>query len=460
MLRLPDVTLVCIDTANHALALRALARSRERVRFARALFLTDAVPPGVDVPAGVEVVPIAPIASRDAYSWFVLKDLVRHVVTDHALLVQWDGYVVNADAWDPTFLDCDYIGAKWFWYDDEMRVGNGGFSLRSRRLLQALADPNRARRGGGRHDLRSCRGLIERDHDIRFADEALADRFAFEADYPMGAPFGFHGLFNFWRVMKATELASLAERFSDAIARSPQLDQLLHNCMRNEMWLPAAAIARRILAADDRAADVPALLADAEAHLARLSSVRADDACPCGSGSRYRDCHGAPGAPSLLDPDPKRRSPDEFVAKGVAAHRAGQLAAADREYRAALALAPAHPVALHNLGLVELQRGRAAHAVGVLERAIAVAPHDVEFQHGFGQALAAVGRVVEAIARFRDVVARQPDHAVAWYNLGLALERTGNRADAEAAFRQALRIAPAFAQAQQALATIRKREAP
>ena len=46
MLELPGVTLLAIDTANHALALRALARSRERIRFARSLFLTDAIPPG------------------------------------------------------------------------------------------------------------------------------------------------------------------------------------------------------------------------------------------------------------------------------------------------------------------------------------------------------------------------------------------------------------------------------
>jgi tetratricopeptide (TPR) repeat protein len=226
------------------------------------------------------------------------------------------------------------------------------------------------------------------------------------------------------------------------------------------MWLPAAAIARRILAANEHAADVPALLADAEAHLARLSSAHGDDACPCGSGKRHRDCHGAPGAPSLLDPVPKRRSPDEFVATGVAAHRAGQFAAADREYRAALALAPAHPVALHNLGLVELQRGRAAHAVAALERAIAAVPDDVEFQHSYGQALAAAGRLNEAVAQLRSVVARRPDHAVAWYNLGLALERSAERAGAEDAFRQALRIAPAFPQARQALASIRGAEAP
>ena len=55
--------------------------------------------------------------------------------------MQWDGYAVNPGAWDAAFLDCDYLGAKWSWHKDAMRVGNGGFSLRSRRLLLALQDP-------------------------------------------------------------------------------------------------------------------------------------------------------------------------------------------------------------------------------------------------------------------------------------------------------------------------------
>ena len=68
MLELPGVTLVCADTANHALALRALAMSRERVRYARSLFLTDAIPAGLPLPDGVEIVRIEPLTSREAYS--------------------------------------------------------------------------------------------------------------------------------------------------------------------------------------------------------------------------------------------------------------------------------------------------------------------------------------------------------------------------------------------------------
>ncbi len=457
MLHLPEVTLVCIDTANHRLALRALARSCSDIRYARALLLTDRLPDGVEVPQGVDVVAIERIPSRDAYSRFVLKDLLGYVTTDHVLLVQWDGYVVNPDAWDPAFLECDYLGACWFWLDEAMRVGNGGFSLRSRRLLEALRDP--------RIDLveaedvtigRAYRPLLERDHGIRFGSEALADRFSFEADHPVGRPFGFHGLFNFWRVMKAGELATLPPLFSDPTVRSEQFDQLLHNCLNNGLWMPAVAIARRILEVEPDQAEIRALLDDAEANLARVVDVRDDDPCPCGSGKKHAACHGAAGASSLLEPQWRSPTPDEFVRRGIALHQAGELIGADREYRAALVLQPAHPYALHNRGLACLQRGRLAEAVALLERAQALYPHEVEFRHSFGQALAAAGRVDEGIEQLRQVVAQAPGHAVAWYNLGEALRSLQKSVEAVVALETALLCAPGFAQAETALTEMRR----
>jgi len=296
MLGLPNVTLCCVDTANHALALRALARSCEGISFARALLLTDALPHDVAVPPGVDIVPIAPLASRDAYSEFVLKSLLPHVATTHALLVQWDGYVVNPAAWDPAFLDCDYIGAKWFWYDDGMRVGNGGFSLRSRRLLEALQDPRVSLIDA--EDLtigRSFRPLLERDHGIRFATEGTADRFSFEAAYPIGRPFGFHGLFNFCRTVPPDEIAALCPGFSDAIARSPQLLQLLRNCAALGQWKAAVAIGRRIVTAAPDDAQAQGLLREAERRATAAPVAGRNDPCPCGSGKKYKHCHGRLG---------------------------------------------------------------------------------------------------------------------------------------------------------------------
>jgi len=291
---LAGVTLVCVDTANHALALRALTLSRAALRFERTLLLTDAVPAGVEVPADILVRPIARLDSREAYSRFVLKSLLPHVTTRHLLLIQWDGYVVNPTAFETAFLECDYIGAKWFWFDDGMRVGNGGFSLRSRKLLEALQDPRIELTDAEDVTIgRAFRPLLEREYGIRYADDATADRFAFEAAYPTGMPFGFHGLYNFCRVVPQPELAALAPTFSDAIARSLQLAQLLRNCIALGQWTAAAALAQRRLAASSDDSEARALLARAEAGLASGPAVGRNDPCPCGSGKRYKQCHGA-----------------------------------------------------------------------------------------------------------------------------------------------------------------------
>jgi hypothetical protein len=192
------------------------------MRFARAVLLTDRTPEWT-IPDGIEVANIGPLPSRDAYSDFVLKRLLPHVATKHVLLVQWDGYVVNPAAWEPAFLECDYIGAPWFWQPEGFRVGNGGFSLRSRRLLVALQDPRIVLKDA--EDLtigHAFRTLLETEFSIRFADEPLAERFASSGPSDRSTV----------RVSRAAQLrahrrrrraAALAPNFSDAIAKSLQM---------------------------------------------------------------------------------------------------------------------------------------------------------------------------------------------------------------------------------------------
>jgi Flp pilus assembly protein TadD len=446
MLSLPHVTLACIDTANHALALRALECSRSEVSFARVAFLTDALPAGLECPAGIELVPVRRLDSRDDYSRFVLKELARYIATSHVLLVQWDGYIVNPAAWTDAFLDCDYLGARWFWHTDGHDVGNGGFSLRSRRLLDALQDPRIELDEAEDATIgRTFRDLLEREHGIRFGDAALADRFAFEAAYPVGKPFGFHGLFNFCRTVQPDALAALVPRFSDAIARSPQIAQLLRNCVALGQWAPSIAIAKRMLASMPEHLEAKTLLVQAEAALAAGTGVGRNDPCPCGSGKRYKQCHGTVGAvtPRTIAPP----SADELVARGMAAHRRGDLDAAERDYASALAMAPGHAHALHYGGVIDYQRGRPAEALPRLEAAATRLPTEPEFHNNLGLALAALDRNDEAIAAHRRALALKPDHAGAWTNLGLVLTAVNALAEAIDAFDHALALAPKLTEA-------------
>ncbi len=469
MLDLRSVTLLSADTANPRLALRALERSRAQIRFARAVLLTDATPAALGAPGGIDVVRIDPLRSRDDYSHLMLKGLLEHVATPHVLVVQWDGYAVNAAAFDPAFLACDYIGAKWFWYDDAHRVGNGGFSLRSRRLLEALQD--RRVQLVEAEDLtigRAARPLLENAHGIRYASEQLADRFSFEAAYPIGRPFGFHGLFNFARVEPHAEIAALAHGFSDAIARSPQLAQLLRNCMTLDLWDAAIALARRRLEALPDDVETRTLLGAAQANATRAPAAGRNDPCPCGSGKRFKHCHGAlqaadrvaagsgastldstgaSAAPSIGPSNAERTGnatldPTGLVRRGMDAHQRGDHAQAERDYRAALAQAPGHPFALHYLGVLAYQRNELDVAVPQLERAVAAIPAEPEFHNNLGLALAAQDRLAEAIAAYRRALTLDPAYVGAWTNLGLALAADQALDAADAAYRRALELAP------------------
>jgi tetratricopeptide (TPR) repeat protein len=445
MLELPTVTLCCVDTANPELALRALQRSRAGILFARVLFLTDRErsEPGVAVHA------IAPLSSRQDYSAFVLKRLVEHIDTEHLLLVQWDGYVANPAAWRDEFLGCDYIGAKWFWHEDAMRVGNGGFSLRSRRLLAALQDPRIVLDGSEDETIcRSFRPLLEREHGIVFATEALADAFAFEAAYPIGMPFGFHGLYNFCRVVPPAELAELTRWFTPAIARSPQLLQLGRNCVALGQWSAAAAIFRCILAVDPAQPEAAAALAMATRNAAAGPVVGRNDPCPCGSGKRYKHCHGA--SSSAVPPPEPGAVPT--LKRAIALHAGGDAAAALPLYQDVLAAEPDNPTAQHYLGVIHYQRGNLAEALPLLERAVSTQPDEPEFHNNLGLALAAADREGDAIAQYRATLSLKPDHAVAWSNLGLALQACNEVRPAIDAFRRALALEPEFIRARWNLA--------
>ncbi len=450
MLDLPGVTLCCVDTANHALAARALRLSAVGIRFARTLFFTDR---RVEEP-GIEVRTIAPLASRDDYSRFVLASMRDHVDTPHLLLVQWDGYALNPAAWRAEFLHCDYIGAKWFWAPEGQRVGNGGFSLRSRRLLDALRDPRIVPTEAEDVTIgRTYRTLLERDHAIRFATESLADQFAFEAAYPIGLPFGFHGLYNFCRVVPEDELAAMVVHFTPAIARSPQLAQLGRNCLALGQWRAAAAIFQRMLDEDPDNGMAAAGLATARSSMASAPAAGRNDPCPCGSGKRYKNCHGALDASSSprhvapLPGPPPAASIDQRVQQAIALHQRGDTATAESIYREALAVAPGHALAQHFLGVILYQRQDIAAALPLLRRSVEAVPAEPEFHNNLGLALAADGREEEAIAAFRAALALKPEHSVAWNNLGLALQSVNDVEGAIGAFRRAIALSPGFDQA-------------
>lgn len=189
---LSNVTLCCIDTATPALSARAMSESARLCTFGRQIYFSDR---DWGLP-DAEFRRIPTITSKAQYSRFVLKELAASIETDFVLTVQYDGFVLDPGCWTDEFLAFDYVGAPWRQFAT-YRVGNGGFSLRSRRLLQALADP-RIEVADEPEDIligRTFRSYLEIRHGIRFPEPALAHQFSWEGG-PRPCPhFGFHGLY-------------------------------------------------------------------------------------------------------------------------------------------------------------------------------------------------------------------------------------------------------------------------
>jgi hypothetical protein len=171
------------------------------------------------------------------------------VRTSHVLVTQWDGFVVEPWAWTNTFLAYDYVGAPWPEQPEARAVGNGGFSLRSRRLLAAGMDL----RIDDEHpeDIALCRTyrtLLEREHGVTFAPLALAKRFAYENDDSQGASFGFHGVYNLPRVLDEPTLATWIDILPDEFFRGPDARRLARALVPRMPALAKRVIDRRMKA--------------------------------------------------------------------------------------------------------------------------------------------------------------------------------------------------------------------
>ena len=208
MKKLETVTLLGIDCVDIDRLILAADICMEQFEFAEVKLLTSL--PSEDK----RVVPIEPISSIEAYSKFCIADLNKYVDTPHVLLFQYDGFILNPAAWSRGFLDYDYIGAPWIFSDWSVKkfdmpteclgkkvVGNGGFSLRSKKLLSLCEklDGEGAFESYHPEDMIICywkRELLERA-GMKFPSFEVARQFSYEGkdgiDNKWNGQFGFHG---------------------------------------------------------------------------------------------------------------------------------------------------------------------------------------------------------------------------------------------------------------------------
>ncbi len=233
-----SLTLVNYSCVSHEVSQFAMRKTAEVVPATKALFFSDKEPliykrdfdfhkieslhfPNIEEQRQVFI---------KEYVNFFIKKVNDYIDTEFMLIVQHDGMAVNKEYWTDEFFDYDYIGAPSVYnsknvtlelkYHDKYNIdpnkkswynGNGGFSLRSKKLLKALASDDRipiiiemiSRKTNIPYELPVddgviciiCRDILEKDHGIKFAPVELAMQFACD-EAVTHSSLGFHGLHN------------------------------------------------------------------------------------------------------------------------------------------------------------------------------------------------------------------------------------------------------------------------
>lgn len=145
-----NITVVSVHGGGGILnVLPAMQRTLDALPGAKALLISDVM---VDTEYPLR---LCGKLNYDMYSHFMVYCLHNYIDTDYALVIQDDGWVLDAKNWKDEFLDYDYVGGlthaalvddqyyQWYqWIDkkEPLVVQNGGFSLRSKRFLKAPSE--------------------------------------------------------------------------------------------------------------------------------------------------------------------------------------------------------------------------------------------------------------------------------------------------------------------------------
>jgi len=174
-----------------------------------------------------------------------------------------------------------------------------------------------------------------------------------------------------------------------------------------------------------------------------LSISRRNDPCPCGSGKRYKNCHGTvQGAPA--------QSRATTARSQIAS---GSIAEAERTALQAIAHNAADAEAWTVLGL-SVQATRPEDARAAWEKAIALAPNVPEPHFRLGDFHRRRGAHALAIAAYERALASGSRHPVLLNNLGLSLQALDKLDEAAARYREALQLQPALVEASANLADV------
>ena len=214
-------------------SLRSMLIGMDQVKFKRAVLITDSSKTDLSLfdqtinEHNIDVYDMSVDLSsnmsdddknRSGFCESFIQQTNKYIIDDFCLNVQHDSTIIDISNWDDRFLEYDYIGAPWpmdivqasdmvAGRIDEIPnvVGNGGFSLRTRKFVEESA------KLGWQHkneDLNICVFNYETmtEKGVTFAPPELACKFSvehptqykyFQRDLLLSySSFGFHGEFN------------------------------------------------------------------------------------------------------------------------------------------------------------------------------------------------------------------------------------------------------------------------
>ena len=137
------------------------------------------------------------------------------------LIIQHDGYVLNGELFNENLYSYDYCGALWN-ETDGLNQGNGGFSWRSRSLMQYIAT-HPSVEVYTPEDVSICRiyrRMLEKAGFVWASDE-VSESFSFELLEPKDRTFGFHKYFH--PEFKKTVVIQRMGAMGDVIGLEPVL---------------------------------------------------------------------------------------------------------------------------------------------------------------------------------------------------------------------------------------------
>lgn len=138
---LDNITIINANCVDAKTSVKVLNYCSKNIKFGKKILFTNDKPSNLT--NDIQFIKIKKINNIKDYNEFIIKNLPDHIDTDFCLITQNDGFIINPHLWDDNFLKYDYIGAPWsmegmkIWKRTN-RIGNGGFSLRSKKLIKYI----------------------------------------------------------------------------------------------------------------------------------------------------------------------------------------------------------------------------------------------------------------------------------------------------------------------------------